>query len=186
MSFPIYTKTGDAGETALFGGRRVLKSHLRVDAYGTVDELNSFIGLLHDSLEQESIRQLLTQVQHRLFSIGANLASDPKNNPGNADLEANDLKILEDAMDQMDSQLPELKNFILPGGYPTVSLCHVCRTVCRRAERLIVALHQEDPVDALVLQYMNRLSDYFFMLARYLGKEAGAPEILWVARNKNQ
>ena len=186
MSFPIYTKSGDTGETALFGGKRVPKSHLRVDAYGTVDELNSFIGLLHDSLEQEPIRQLLIQEQHRLFSIGAYLASDSKNNPVNADLEANDLKILEDAMDLMDSQLPELKNFILPGGYPTVSLCHVCRTVCRRAERLIVALHLEDPVDAVVLQYMNRLSDYFFMLARYLGKEAGAPEIIWKARKKNQ
>lgn len=184
MSFPIYTKTGDAGETALFGGKRVPKSHLRVDAYGTVDELNSFIGLLHDSLEQESIRQLLLQVQHRLFSIGAYLASDPKHTPGKADLESNDLKILEEAMDIMDGQLPELKNFILPGGYPTVSLCHICRTVCRRAERLIVALHLDAPVDAVVLQYVNRLSDYFFMLARYLGKEAGAPEIIWEARKK--
>ncbi|MCB0530592.1 MAG: cob(I)yrinic acid a,c-diamide adenosyltransferase [Lewinellaceae bacterium] len=184
MSFPIYTKSGDAGETALFGGKRVPKSHLRVDAYGTVDELNSFIGLLHDSLEQESIRQLLGQVQHRLFSIGAYLASDPNTNPVNADLESQDLKILEDSMDMMDSQLPELKNFILPGGYPTVSLCHVCRTVCRRAERLIVALHQETPVDAVILQFMNRLSDYFFMLARYLGKEAGAAEIIWEARKK--
>lgn len=184
MSFPIYTKTGDAGETALFGGKRVPKSHLRVDAYGTVDELNSFIGLLHDALESESIRQLLVQVQHRLFSIGAYLASDPEKQMASVDLERNDLKILEDTMDMMDGQLPDLKNFILPGGHPTVSLCHVCRTVCRRAERLIVALHQESPVDPLVLQYMNRLSDYFFMLARYLCKEAGAPEILWVAREK--
>jgi len=184
MPFPIYTKTGDAGETALFGGRRVPKSHLRVDAYGTVDELNSFIGLLHDSLEQEPVRDLLLQIQHRLFSIGAYLASDPQKNSPETDLESSDLKILEDSMDLMDSRLPALKNFILPGGHPTVSLCHVCRTVCRRAERLIVALHQEDPVEALVLQYMNRLSDYFFMLARSLGQEAGAPEIRWTARKK--
>jgi cob(I)alamin adenosyltransferase len=181
MPFRIYTKTGDTGETGLFGGSRVLKSHIRVDAYGTVDELNAFIGLLHDSLTEEPVRELLRQVQHRLFSIGAALASDPVL-PMPADLRAADIQILEDAMDTMDDQLPELKNFILPGGFPTVSLCHVCRTVCRRAERLTVALHEHEPVEGLILQYLNRLSDYFFILARYLGHRAGASEIVWVPR----
>jgi cob(I)alamin adenosyltransferase len=184
MPFRIYTKTGDAGETALFGGRRVPKSHLRVDAYGTVDELNSFIGLLHDSIELESIQDLLKQIQHRLFSVGSYLAADPAQKLPETDLEPADIELLENSMDQMDNRLPELKNFILPGGYPTVSLCHVCRTVCRRAERLVVAVHQVDPVAAIVLQYLNRLSDYFFVLARYLAHEAGAAEILWNAREK--
>ncbi len=184
MPFRIYTKTGDMGDTALFGGKRVAKSHLRVDAYGTVDELNSFIGLLHDSLDDEPVRQLLIQFQHRLFSIGANLASDPDKQPAAADLTEADVQLLETNMDQMDAELPELKNFILPGGYPTVSLCHVCRTVCRRAERLVVALHSQDPVEAIVLQYLNRLSDYFFILARYLAHTAGAAEILWTPRTK--
>ncbi|MBK9337696.1 MAG: cob(I)yrinic acid a,c-diamide adenosyltransferase [Lewinellaceae bacterium] len=181
MPFRIYTKTGDTGETGLFGGSRVSKSHIRVDAYGTVDELNAFIGLLHDSLEEEAVRELLRQIQHRLFSIGAALASDPAQ-PMPADLWEADIQILENAMDAMDNQLPELKNFILPGGFPTVSLCHVCRTVCRRAERCAVALHEYEPAEALILQYLNRLSDYFFMLARYLGHLAGASEIVWTPR----
>ena len=184
MPFRIYTKTGDQGETALFGGKRVPKSHLRVDAYGTVDELNSFIGLLHDSVDEQTTRQLLIQIQHRLFSIGAYLASDPDKSPAQADLTPPDVLLLETSMDQMDAGLPELKNFILPGGYPTVSLCHVCRTVCRRAERLVVALHTEAPLEGIVLEYLNRLSDYFFILARYLGQNAGAAEILWSPREK--
>lgn len=185
MGFRIYTKTGDLGETALFGGRRVLKSHLRVDAYGTMDELNAFIGLLADSLEESPHRALLQEIQHRLFSIGAYLASDPDSGGvRQADIEAADVQLLEDSMDALDAQLPELKNFILPGGYPTVSLCHVCRTICRRAERLVVALHQEHPVELTVLQYLNRLSDYFFILARHLSREAGAREIVWMPRNR--
>jgi cob(I)alamin adenosyltransferase len=183
MSFKIYTKTGDQGETALFGGKRVPKSHLRVDSYGTVDELNSFIGLLHDSLEETTTRQLLVEIQHRLFSIGAYLASDPDKTVAPADINPEDIQLLETSMDQMDAHLPELKNFILPGGYPTVSLCHVCRTVCRRAERLVVALHTQDNLDTRVLQYLNRLSDYFFILARYIAHAAGAAEILWTPRN---
>lgn len=183
MPFRIYTKTGDTGETGLFGGSRVLKSHIRVDAYGTVDELNAFIGLLHDSLDEEPVRDLLRQVQHRLFSIGATLASDPAGEYAMPpDIRESDIGLLEDAMDAMDDQLPELKNFILPGGFPTVSLCHVCRTVCRRAERTTVALHELDPVEPLVLQYLNRLSDYFFLLARYIGHQAGAAEIVWTPR----
>lgn len=182
MAFRIYTKTGDKGETALFGGRRVPKSHLRVDAYGTVDELNAFIGLLRDSVENESIAALLGEIQHRLFTIGAHLASDPAKSPATPDLEPGDIDTLERAMDEMDERLPALRNFILPGGHPTVSFCHICRTVCRRAERLVVALHQSDPVDEHVLQYLNRLSDYFFVLARQLAQEAGAAEIVWNPR----
>ncbi|MBK7940086.1 MAG: cob(I)yrinic acid a,c-diamide adenosyltransferase [Lewinellaceae bacterium] len=159
MAFRIYTKTGDLGETALFGGRRVLKSHLRVDAYGTVDELNSFIGWLRDSAGAHRVRDGLSEIQHRLFTVGAHLASDPEKKPPTPDLSAGDIEWLEKEIDQMDQGLPPLKNFILPGGHPTVSVCHVCRTVCRRAERLVVALHENDPVDPLVLQYLNRLSD---------------------------
>lgn len=184
MSFKIYTKTGDAGETGLFGGGRVPKSHVRVEAYGTVDELNAFIGLLHDSLDEEPVRDLLRQVQHRLFSIGATLATDPSGDYAlPPDIRESDIQLLEMAMDTMDADLPELKNFILPGGFPPVSLCHVCRTVCRRAERIVVALHEHEPVESLVLQYLNRLSDYFFLLARYIGHRAGAAEIIWMPRS---
>lgn len=183
MAFRIYTKTGDQGETALFGGRRVPKSDLRVDAYGTVDELNSFIGLLRDSVETQHIREILAHTQHRLFTLGAHLASDPAKHPPTPDLLPGDIELLEQEMDVMDAQLPALKNFILPGGHPTVSVCHVCRTVCRRAERLTVALLQSgEPVEALALRYLNRLSDYFFMLARFLAQELGAEEVVWKTR----
>lgn len=183
MAFRIYTKTGDEGDTALFGGRRVAKSHLRVDAYGTVDELNSYVGWLRDSVLEEEIKQLLTQVQHRLFTVGAALASDPEKHPPIPDLLPEDIALLEKQIDRMDAHLPPLKHFILPGGHTTVSVCHVCRTVCRRAERLVVALHQTDPVEPLVLQYLNRLSDYFFMLARQLGHDLGAEEVIWNPRS---
>jgi len=184
MAFRIYTKTGDQGETALFGGRRVAKSHLRVDAYGTVDELNSFVGWLRDSTDNQHIIKVLVQVQHRLFTVGAVLASDPDKELPTPDLKQEDIALLEKEMDVMDAQLPPLKNFILPGGHTSVSVCHVCRAVCRRAERLVVALHQSDPVDPLVLQYLNRLSDYFFMLARQLGQDLGAKEVIWNPRDE--
>ncbi len=183
MAFRIYTKTGDQGDTALFGGKSVSKSHLRVDAYGTVDELNSFVGWLRDSTDNQHIRTVLVQVQHRLFTVGAALASDPDKHPPTPDLVSEDITLLEQEMDVMDAGLPPLKNFILPGGHTSVSVCHVCRTVCRRAERLVVALHQTDPVDTLILQYLNRLSDYFFMLARQLGHELGAEEVIWNPRS---
>ena len=140
MAFRIYTKTGDKGQTALFGGRRVPKSHLRVDAYGTVDELNSFVGLLRDVVVDKPTKDILATIQHRLFTVGAHLASDPEKNLAKPDLLPSDISLLEDDMDAMDKALPPLKNFILPGGHTTVSNCHVCRTVCRRAERLAVAL----------------------------------------------
>lgn len=182
MAFRIYTKTGDKGETALFGGRRVLKSHLRVDAYGTVDELNSFVGWLRDSVENQHLREVLAQIQHRLFTVGAHLASDPAKHPPVPDLLSADVELLEKEMDAIDANLPPLKNFILPGGHPTVSICHVCRTVCRRAERLAVALHENEPVEDVVFQYLNRLSDYFFMLSRQLAQDLGAEEVIWNPR----
>lgn len=182
MSFKIYTKTGDKGETALFGGRRVPKSHLRVEAYGSVDELNAFMGLLADTIEEAAVQVLLHTVQHRLFSIGAALASDPQKQPLPPDLNEADVQVLEQAIDAMDAELPPLRNFILPGGHPAVSLCHVCRTVCRRAERQAVSLHRREPVEPLVLEYLNRLSDYFFVLSRYLGLKLGAKEVIWVKR----
>jgi cob(I)alamin adenosyltransferase len=183
MPFRIYTKTGDAGETGLFGGRRVSKSDLRVDAYGSVDEVNAFIGALRDQVEATSTREILKQIQDRLFSIGAHLASDP-DQPMSPDLLPEDIQLLENEMDAMDAHLPPLRNFILPGGHPTVSACHICRTVTRRAERLVVALHHLEPVDALVLQYLNRLSDYFFILCRHLALELGVEEVIWKMRGK--
>lgn len=181
----IYTKTGDSGETGLFGGKRVGKDHLRVDAYGTVDELNAFVGLLADqciSGPGHEVTPALHQIQHRLFSIGAHLASDPDKSPMSPDLNEADINTLENLMDNMDADLPPLRNFILPGGHIIVSSCHVCRTVCRRAERLVVSLHRESPVDILVLQYLNRLSDYFFVLSRHLARLLNADEVIWKMR----
>ncbi len=182
MAFRIYTKTGDKGDTALFGGRRVPKSHLRVDAYGTVDELNSFIGMLRDTQNDEHLREVLAEIQARLFSLGAHLASDPAKNPPPPDLNESDIQLLEGEIDAMDAELPPLKNFVLPGGHLTVSLCHVCRTVCRRAERLVVALHRKAPVAELALQYLNRLSDYFFVLSRMLAQQMDVEEVIWKPR----
>jgi cob(I)alamin adenosyltransferase len=183
MAFKIYTKTGDKGETALFGGRRVAKSHLRVDAYGTVDELNSFIGVLRDAVSDSDIRGKLEAIQHRLFTLGAHLASDPAKSLPTPDLLPADIQMLENHMDDMDKELPPLRNFILPGGHPTVSACHVCRTVCRRAERLVVALLKSgEPVEETVVQYLNRLSDWFFVLGRKLAQDLGAPEVIWKPR----
>lgn len=179
----IYTKTGDAGETALFGGRRVPKNDLRVDAYGTVDELNAFIGQLRDGLERgHPLRPELLDIQSRLFTVGAHLATDPAKRAPIPGILPSDIEILEKAIDQMDGALPPLQNFVLPGGHPLVSATHVCRTVCRRAERLAVALHQVEPLDGAILRYLNRLSDYFFILSRHLAQILGATEVLWKGR----
>lgn len=182
MAFKIYTKTGDAGETALFGGQRLPKSHLRIEAYGTVDELNSYIGLVRDVSTDDHTRQVLKEIQDRLFMVGANLASDPSKNLSPPDITLADLKLLENEIDRMDESLPPLKNFILPGGHTSVSFCHIARCVCRRAERLAVALHQEEPVEDSVLQYLNRLSDYLFMLARKTSQDLGVGEVVWKGR----
>lgn len=179
MAFKIYTKTGDEGQTALFGGKRLPKSHLRIECYGTVDELNSYLGLVRDRTEDDHIREILFEIQNRLFDLGANLASDPAKNLPSPNVAPADIQLLENEIDAMEQTLPPLKNFILPGGHPTVSHCHVARCVCRRAERLVVALNMEEPVSPEVLKYLNRLSDFLFVLARKLGQNLGATEVVW-------
>ncbi len=184
MAFRIYTKTGDEGETSLFGGKRLPKYHLRIESYGTIDELNSCLGLLRDHIEEESLRAFLKSIQERLFTIGSNLASDPEKEMITPDLRPEDIQLLEQEMDRMDEALPALKNFILPGGHPVVSYCHLNRCVCRRAERLVTALKAEEPgtVEAGILQYLNRLSDYFFVLGRFMAMQLKVEEIVWKPR----
>jgi cob(I)alamin adenosyltransferase len=182
MSFKIYTKTGDTGETSLFGGARVPKNHLRVEAYGTVDELNSYIGLLHDLSPTPQDSTILRDIQDRLFTIGSVLASDPSKNMSVPDLKIGDIELLEQEIDAMEATLPSLKNFILPGGHTTVSFCNIARTVCRRAERLVVALDANEKIDPLSIRYLNRLSDYLFVLGRKFGQELGAEELIWRPR----
>ena len=179
----IYTKTGDVGETSLFGGRRVSKADLRIETYGTTDELNSWVGLVRDVNTNDSERELLKEIQDRIFTIGASLAADPDNHKlKTPDLNEDDVVKLENAIDEMDKVLEPLRNFILPGGHAHVSYCHVARTVCRRAERLTVALHKENEVHPLVIKYLNRLSDYLFALSRKMAKDLGAEEVTWVPR----
>lgn len=176
----IYTRTGDEGETSLIGGTRVPKDHYRIEAYGTLDELNSYIGLVKDSFEHRNTREILGKVQDRLFSIGSHLAADPeRSRMVLPQLNDSDLVLLEKEMDQMDEVLPPLKNFILPGGHPIVSYCHIARCVCRRAERATVKLDHHEKVEPIILHYLNRLSDYLFVLARFIGQELNAPEINW-------
>jgi cob(I)alamin adenosyltransferase len=179
----IYTKTGDKGETSLIGGTRVPKYHLRIEAYGTVDELNSWIGLIRDQVsEQNQIEQLL-YIQDRLFTIGSLLAADPeKSKMTLPSLSEGDCQILEQEMDKMEEQLDPLKSFILPGGHPTVSQIHIARCVCRRTERLIVHLQAESPIDPVIAIYLNRLSDYLFMLSRLIAKNLNAKESPWTPR----
>ncbi len=181
MSLKVYTKTGDKGGTSLFGGTRVEKDHNRIDAYGNVDELNSFIGLLRDQNEMDAnISSQLYEIQKILFTVGTLLATEkPPKGFTMPTLEENDTQQLEIWIDEFSLDLPELKNFILPGGLQVVSLCHVCRTVCRRTERGIVKLSQTDKIDDNVLPYMNRLSDYFFVLGRKLTQLTGSKEVTW-------
>ncbi len=180
----IYTKTGDTGQTGLIGGRRVSKSDLRIDAYGTVDELNSWIGLVRDQAVNIDRKALLNEIQDRLFTVGAELATDPERAPRQPmpAVVAADVTLLETSMDEIDNTLPELRAFVLPGGHQSVSFCHLARTVCRRAERLVIALNETAPVDPLVIQYLNRLSDYLFMLSRKMTQDLGAEEVAWKAR----
>lgn len=185
----IYTKTGDTGQTALIGGRRVSKADLRIDTYGTVDELNAWIGLVRDQTVNAGRNALLNEIQDRLFTIGSELATDPeKAAPQTGPKRAmpaivpDDILLLERAMDEMDAELPELRAFVLPGGHQAVSFCHLARTVCRRAERLVIALDSSSPTDPLVLQYLNRLSDYLFVLSRKMAQELGAEEVAWKPR----
>jgi cob(I)alamin adenosyltransferase len=187
MAFKIYTKTGDKGKTSLIGGTKVPKSHIRIESYGTVDELNSFIGLLSDQTTESAVKIFLKNIQDRLFTIGSSLACDPEKEPlmKIPDLRETDVLELERSIDEMNESLPVMKNFILPGGHPAVSTAHICRCVCRRAERICVAMHENNLfVDSLVVQYLNRLSDYLFVLARYLGHLLRVEEIAWKPRSK--
>lgn len=185
MATKIYTKTGDQGQTALFGGKRLSKNHHQIEAYGTVDELNAFLGLLRDCLTGDHERNLLKQIQDLLFTMGSNLAMDPEKEFKIPGLIAEDIALLEKEIDRMNETLPELKHFILPGGHTTVSFCHIARTVCRRAERRVVALQHLNEVDPIIIAYLNRLSDYLFVLARKITQDKGVEEIRWQARNSS-
>ena len=189
----IYTKTGDKGTTALFGGTRVPKHHIRIESYGTVDELNSHLGLVRDQAIDSHYKAMIAGIQEKLFTVGAVLATDPEkavlksgkerlNIPKISDA---DITLLENEMDAMNAQLPPMTHFILPGGHQTVSFCHIARCVCRRAERLASALNDIEPVHPNTLTYLNRLSDYLFVLARKLSKDLQAEEIKWIPEKKD-
>ncbi len=185
MAIKIYTKTGDLGKTSLIGGTKVPKSNLRIESYGTVDELNSYIGLVNDYLTDPHSNAMLKEIQDRLFTIGSALACDPDKETRMKipDLKETDIDLLENEIDKMNAELPEMKNFILPGGHVAVSTAHIARCVCRRAERICVHLQEEKQfIDPLVIKYLNRLSDYLFVLARFTGHKLGIAEIPWKAR----
>ena len=185
MSMKIYTKTGDGGSTSLIGGTKVLKSHLRIEAYGTVDELNSYIGLCKDLIKDETAQNSLVEIQDRLFTIGSTLACDPIKEPKMRipDLHEKDVEFLEVAIDKMNESIPEMKNFILPGGHVIVSHLHIARCVCRRAERCCVRLEMENlEIESIIIKYLNRLSDYLFVLSRYAGYQLNVAEIPWKPR----
>lgn len=178
----IYTKKGDKGTTALYGGKRLSKSELRIEAYGTVDELNSFIGLTGTYLEEKEYSDLLHSIQSRLFDIGTHLAAEPgKKNLILPEIPEACITLLEQYIDKMNEGLPELKFFILPGGNSASAVCHVARTVCRRAERCVVRLSEKDDVNSILIQYLNRLSDFLFVLARKFAHDGGKQEIVWKA-----
>lgn len=179
----IYTKKGDTGETSLIGGTRVPKHHLRVEAYGTVDELNACIGMIADQDIDPADKSILRVVQDRLFTVGAALASDPeRSRMAIPDLRDEDVTLLERAIDSMEEKLPPLQNFILPGGHTTVSFCHLARVVCRRAERVVTHLAEIYAVEPLILTYLNRLSDFLFVLGRKTALDLHVPEIPWKPR----
>jgi cob(I)alamin adenosyltransferase len=188
----IYTKTGDKGTTALFGGTRVPKHHIRIESYGTVDELNSYLGLIRDQKIDQHHQDILILIQENLFTVGAILATDPEKailKSGQERLNipkisAEDIGLLETEMDRMNDSLPPMTNFVLPGGHQTVSFCHIARCVCRRAERLTSALNEFQTVDSGVLMYLNRLSDYLFVLARMLSKALQATDIKWIPKKQ--
>ncbi len=179
----IYTKGGDKGETSLLGGTRVLKSHERVEAYGNLDELNSFIGLIRDQDINPHYREILGRVQEVLFISEALVARDPEKETRELPVFGDDdIHILEKEIDAMNDELPSLTQFILPGGHTVVSYCHIARTVCRRAERSLIRLNTNGPLDEIIIRYINRLSDYLFVLARKTGMDLGVEERPWVTR----
>lgn len=178
----IYTKTGDAGKTSLLGGTRVPKYHLRIEAYGTVDELNASMGMLGEEKVLAPLFSLIREIQNKLFTLGSILANDPEKShfqlPG---LEESDIQKLEVSIDELNEQLEPLKNFVLPGGHPANAWAHMGRTICRRAERRVVELSEHVELDPHVLRYLNRLSDWLFMVARFASKEGGAEEVIWAS-----
>lgn len=184
----IYTKTGDKGLTSLFGGTRVSKHNLRIESYGNVDELNAQIGYLRDLISHDYIKNYLLLIQNQLFTLGAMLATDPdkqalkngKNRLNIPKITKDDVLNLECQIDKFNETLPNMTHFVLPGGHPVVSVCHIARTICRRAERRIVALQEQSFVDEIILEYINRLSDYLFVLARKLATLNHVDEILWI------
>jgi cob(I)alamin adenosyltransferase len=186
----VYTKTGDTGTTALFGGTRVSKHHIRIESYGTVDELNSHVGLIRDQEMNAHYKEVLIEVQDRLFTVGAILATPPEKETlksgekrlKNLGIIESDIEFLEQEIDKMEESLPPMTHFVLPGGHTTVSYCHIARCVCRRAERLAVHLNDIEPTDELVIKYLNRLSDYLFVLARKLSFDLKADEVQWIPR----
>ena len=185
MSLKIYTKTGDLGLTSLIGGTKVPKSHLRIETYGTVDELNSYIGLIGDLIEDTHAKIILKEIQDRLFTVGSSLACDPDKEPlmKIPDLKETDIELLEKEIDRMNEVLTPMKYFILPGGHITVSSTHVARCICRRAERLCVNMQEHGLfVDPLVIKYINRLSDYLFVLSRHVGHLLKVEEVSWKPR----
>jgi cob(I)alamin adenosyltransferase len=185
MALKIYTKTGDQGKTSLIGGTKVPKSHIRIETYGSVDELNSYIGLVSDLLTDEHSKIVLKEIQDRLFTIGSSLACDPEKEPlmKMPDLKEEDVVLLEKEIDKMNEVLPPMKSFILPGGHIAVSTTHVARCICRRTERNCVNMQQQEVfVDPLVIKYLNRLSDHLFVLSRYTAHLLNAPEIPWKPR----
>lgn len=179
----IYTKTGDQGTTALFGGTRVSKADLRIETYGTVDELNCYIGLVRDqpvNHNNPERKKVLIEIQDRLFTIGSILATEPGNTKVKVPLLSEaDVVFLEKEIDAMEISLPPMKSFVLPGGHQSVSFCHVARTVCRRTERLAIALNSQETIDPLVIQYLNRLSDFLFVLSRKMTQELNSEEVAW-------
>lgn len=185
MAIKIYTKTGDLGKTSLIGGTKVAKSHIRIDAYGTIDELNAYVGLVSDHTTDELSKIMLKEIQDRLFTIGSSLACDPEKEPlmKIPDLKESDIRLLETEIDQMNDQIPAMKFFVLPGGHVTVSTTHIARCVCRRAERCCVLMQEQEIfVDPLVIKYLNRLSDYLFVLSRYFSHLLQVPETPWKPR----
>jgi cob(I)alamin adenosyltransferase len=185
MSFKIYTKTGDEGKTGLIGGTRITKAHIRIEAYGTVDELNSYIGVVADSMSLPLLKPILKEIQDRLFTIGSSLATDPEKEIKMRlpDLLETDIEYLEHQIDAMNLELPELRSFILVGGHLGASHAHVARCICRRAERICVQMHEDEQFIApLVIKYLNRLSDYLFTIARYIGFKNNAQELEWHPR----
>ncbi|MBT3741225.1 MAG: cob(I)yrinic acid a,c-diamide adenosyltransferase [Polaribacter sp.] len=189
----IYTKTGDKGTTALFGGTRVKKYNLRIESYGTVDELNSYIGLIKDQEISSYIKESLLKVQNDLFTLGAMLATPPeketlksgKERLNIPKIDSDSILFLENEIDKMDALLPQMTHFILPGGHQSVSFCHIARCVCRRAERLSVELNDQENIQNDIIKYLNRLSDFLFVLARMLSKELLVEEIKWIPKKNS-